>query len=78
MHDYLCSLSLGLMYSIFLWLFLYIFDFCFLSTSQEIGWKEHLTELRFYIPLDTKQVISEMLFLANLLTRIEKGQASLK
>jgi len=26
-----------------------------------------LTELKFYIPLDTKQVISEMLFSANLL-----------
>jgi len=30
------------------------------------GWS-WLTELRFYIPLDTKQVISEMLFPANLL-----------
>ena len=31
-----------------------------------------VTELRFYIPLDTKQVISEMLFPANLLFGIEK------
>jgi len=32
----------------------------------------HVTELRFHIPLDTKQVISEMLFTANLLARNEK------
>jgi len=31
-----------------------------------------LTELRFYISLDIKQVISEMLFAANLLTSAEK------
>jgi len=31
--------------------------------------------LRFYIQLDTKQVISEMLFLANLLTSTEKTKS---
>jgi len=31
-----------------------------------------LTELRFHVPLDTKQVILEMLFPANLLARTEK------
>jgi len=31
-----------------------------------------LYELRFYIPFDTKQVISDMLFPANLLTSTEK------
>jgi len=39
MHDYLCSVSLGLLY-----IFVVIsvgFDFCFLS-SQEIGWEEYL------------------------------------
>jgi len=29
----------------------------------------------FYIPLDTKQVISEMAFLANLLTSTEKTKS---
>jgi len=33
-----------------------------------------LTELRFYIPLDTIEIISEMLFPANLLTRILRKQ----
>jgi len=31
-----------------------------------------MTELRFYIPLATKKVISEMLFPANCLASIEK------
>jgi len=31
-----------------------------------------LTELRFNIPLDTKQLISEMLFPANLLASTDK------
>jgi len=31
--------------------------------------------VRFYIQLDTKQVISEMLFLANLLTSTEKTKS---
>ena len=38
--SYLCSVSLGLLY--ILWLFLLVFSFCFLSISQEIGWEEHL------------------------------------
>jgi len=40
MHVYLCPVSLGLLYMF--WLFLPLFDFCFLSTSQEIGWEAHL------------------------------------
>jgi len=35
------SVSLGLLY--ILWLFLLVFRlFCFISTSQKIGWEEHL------------------------------------
>ena len=40
MHDYLCSVSLCLLY-----IFVVIspgFLFFFLSTSEEIGWEEHL------------------------------------
>jgi len=33
---------LAWVYCIFLWLFLLVFDFYFVSTSQEIGWEEHL------------------------------------
>jgi len=33
---------LAQVYCIFLWLFLLVFCFCFLSTRQEIGWQEHL------------------------------------
>jgi len=40
MQDYLCSVSLGLLY-IFVVIFL-VFDFCFLSASQEIGWEEQI------------------------------------
>jgi len=39
-HDYLCSVSLGLLH-IFV-VILLVFDFCFLSTSQEIGREEHV------------------------------------
>jgi len=41
---------------------------CIFTTTQ-------LIELRFYIPLDTKQVISEMLFPANLLTSTERTKS---
>jgi len=41
---------------------------CVFTTTQ-------LIELRFYIPLDTKQVISEMLFPANLLTSTERTKS---
>ena len=34
-----------------------------------------MIELRFYIPLDTTEVISEMLFPANLLTSTEKTKS---
>jgi len=40
MHDYLCSVSLGL-----LCILVTIssgFDFCVLGTCQEIGWEQHL------------------------------------
>jgi len=39
---------------------------------------QDLTELRFYIPLDTKQVISKMLFPANLLTSTEKTKLKIR
>ena len=40
--------------------------------SKLKSWADWLAELRFYMPLDTKQVISEMLFPANVLTSTEK------
>jgi len=36
----------------FLWLFLLVFDYCFLSTSQEIGWEEHLWNDLFCVEWD--------------------------
>jgi len=48
MHDYLCSVSLGLL-DIFV-----VFDFCFLGTSQEIGWEEHLQNDLFHVKWDVK------------------------
>ena len=39
-------------YCIFLWLFLPVFDVCFLSTSQEIGWEEHLRNDVFCVQWD--------------------------
>jgi len=39
----------------------------FVNDDKAIDRSLRLTELRFYVPLDTKQVISEMLFLVNLL-----------
>jgi len=50
MHAYLCFVSIGLL-CIF-WLFILVFGFCFLSTSQEIGWKEHLQNDLFCIERD--------------------------
>jgi len=40
---------------------------------EPLGHFYRLTELRFYIPLGTKQVISEMLFAANVLVTTEKN-----
>jgi len=42
---------------------------CKISTSDNClcGKQHYGTELRFYVPLDTKQVIPEMFFRANLL-----------
>jgi len=37
-----------------LWLFLHVFDFCFLSSSQEIGWEEHLRSDLFCVEWDVK------------------------
>jgi len=48
MHDYMCSINLGL-----LRLFLLFFYFCFLSTSQEIGWEEHLRNDLFCVACKT-------------------------
>jgi len=42
------------------------------TATQHISWTDWLTDLRFNVPLDTKQVISEMLFPANLLASDEK------
>jgi len=39
----------------------------FVNNDKAIDRSLRLTELRFYVPLDTKQVISETFFLANLL-----------
>jgi len=52
MDDYLCSVCLGLLY--ILWLFLLLFDFRFLSTSQDIGWEEHLQNDLFCVKWDMK------------------------
>jgi len=41
-------------YCIFLWLFLLVFDFCSLNTSQEIGLEEHLQNDLFYVDWDVK------------------------
>ena len=49
-HGYLYPVSLGLLY--ILWLFLWVYDFCFLSTSQEIGWEEHLRNDLFCVEWD--------------------------
>jgi len=38
----------------FLWLFLLVFDFCFLSISQEIGWEEHLQNDLFCVEWDVR------------------------
>jgi len=39
MRDYLCSVSLGLMFFVVIFL---VFDFCFPITSQQIGWEGRL------------------------------------
>jgi len=52
MHDYLFSVSLGLLY--ILWLFLPVFEFCFLSTSKAIGWEKHLRNDLFCVDWDVK------------------------
>jgi len=39
-------------YRIFLWLFLLFLYFCFLSTSQEISWEEHLRNYLFCVEWD--------------------------
>ena len=51
-HDYLCSVSLGLLY-----IFVVIspgFEFCFVSNSQKIGWEEHLQNDLFCVEWDVK------------------------
>jgi len=44
-----------------------LWNFSFIDTEPVQSVTDQLTELRFYIPLDTKYVILEMLFPANLL-----------
>jgi len=41
------------LYSLYVW-FLLVFDFCFLSTSQEIGREGHLRNDLFCVELDVK------------------------
>jgi len=52
MHDYLCSVSLGLLYISVAISPGFLFWFCFLSTSQETGWKEHLWNDLFCVEWD--------------------------
>ena len=53
MHDYRCSVSLGLL-NIF-GVISVVFDLCFLRTSQEIGWEEeHLQNDLFCVEWDVK------------------------
>jgi len=40
---------------------------CHVLKNESEIWNIWLIELRFYVPLNTKQVISEMFFQANLL-----------
>jgi len=40
-------------------IFLLLFNFCFLSTSQEIGWKEHLQSDPFCVEWDVKPYLSQ-------------------
>ena len=39
-----------------MWLFLLVFDFCFLSTSPEISWEEQLRNDIFCVEWDVKDV----------------------
>ena len=48
--SYLCSVSLDLL--CVSRLFLPVLDFCFLSTSQEIGWEQHLRNNLFCVEWD--------------------------
>ena len=42
-----------------MWLFLLVVDFCFLSTSQEISWEEHLRNDLFYVELDVEPPLNQ-------------------
>jgi len=53
MDDYLCSLSLSLLY-IFGGYFSSFLIFIFSVLAKEIGWKEHLQNERFYVKLDVR------------------------
>ena len=52
MHDYLCSVSLGVL-CVFVVISCF-FYFCFFSTSQEIGWEEHVRNDQFCVEWDVK------------------------
>jgi len=45
---------LAWVYCIFLWLFLLILDFCFLSNCHEIGWEEHVRNDLFCVEWGVK------------------------
>ena len=42
-----------------LWLFFLVSDFCFLSTSQEIGWEERLRNDLFCVEWDVKPELNQ-------------------
>jgi len=67
MHDYLCSVSLGLLY-IFVVISARVCFFRFLSTSQEISWEERLRNDPFCVEWDINQSISwlSLLFIGRL------------
>ena len=48
------------------------FTFLTAFVDKHMSINHRLIKLRFYVPLDTKQVISDILFPANLLTSPEK------
>jgi len=52
MHNFLCSISQG--YVIFLYYLSRFLIFVFFSTSQEIGWEEHLQNGLFCVEWNVK------------------------
>jgi len=72
MHDYLCSISLDLLY---IFVVILVFEFCFLSTCQEIGWEEHLRNDLFCIEWFERLELSIFRYCHVILWAVEPKQA---